>query len=270
MRGLLRPVSDTAAGASLLFSAWYAVCAASVALPDPGAVTPFLPVYVDVRLAWAALLAIAFAPALQYASPLALLLAVAPPWALALASVAAVTVHGWRAAWGSAAALACLEALALAELVAALLGLRPSGLFAHVERSLRLAASAAALPLLVALLLLAPFKYLERLLKGEEKDGGSGPEPRYLLSAALLAVAVSQAPYLPSLNPSGRLVGVDPARFYPAWLRELRASFTLLHPAVRARPLFVLPLYGLSLALGDYWALRLVQALVFAAFAAGI
>jgi hypothetical protein len=34
--------------------------------------------------------------------------------------------------------------------------------------------------------------------------------------------------------------------------------------------LFVLPLYGLSLALGDYWALRLVQALVFAAFAAGI
>lgn len=219
LRKLLQPVSEVAAGASLMLPAWYTVCAARLALPDPGAITPFLPVYVDVRVAWAALLAIALAPALRYASPLALLLGVAPSWVLALASFIAVAVHKRRTAWGLAAALACLEALALAELVAALLGLRPFGLFAHVERSLKLSASIAALPLLVALLLLAPFKYLERLLKGEAKGGGSGPEPRYLLSAALLAVAVSQAPYLPSLNPSGGLVGVDPARFYPAWLR---------------------------------------------------
>jgi hypothetical protein len=270
LRKLLKPVSEVAAGASLLLSAWYAVCAARVALPDPGAVTPFLPVYADVGVAWAALLAIALAPALRYASPLALLLAVAPPWVLALASFAAVAVHKRRTAWGLAAALACLEALALAELVAALLGLRPFGLFAHVERSLRLSASVAALPLLVAMLLLAPFKYLERLLKGEEGGGGSGPELRYLLPAVVLAVAVSQVPYLPSLNPSGRLVGVDPAHFYPAWLGELKSNFTLSHPALRARPLFVLPLYGLSLILGDYWALRLVQALAFALFAAGV
>jgi len=269
LRRLLQPVSEASAGAALLLSAWYAVCAVGAALPDPGAATPYLPVYADVGPAWAALLAVALAPALQYASPLALLLALAPPWVLALASVAAAAAHGRRTLWGLAAATACLEALALAELLAALLGLRPLGLFAHIERSLRLAASLAALPLLVALLLLAPFKYLERLLRGE-RGGGSGPEPRYLLPAALLAVAASQVPYLPSLNPSGRLVGVDPSTFYPAWLRELRANFTLLHPAVRARPLFVLPLYGLSLALGDYWALRLVQALSFAAFAAGI
>jgi len=276
LRGLLWPTSEVAAGASLLLSTWYIVCALRIALPGPGAVTPYLPVYASgelasiVGLAWAVFLALALAPVLRYASPLVLLLAVAPPWALALASLAAAAAHGRRAARGLAAALACLEALALAELVAALLGLRPFGLFAHVERSLRLAASAAALPLLVALLLLSPFKYLERLLGGEGGGGGSGPELRRLLPAVLLAVAVSQVPYLPSLNPSGRLVGVDPNSFYPTWLRELRANFTLLHPALRARPLFVLPLYGLSLALGDYWALRLVQALSFAAFAAGI
>jgi len=263
-------VSEAAAGASLLLSAWYAVCAARVALPDPGAVTPYLPVYVDVGVAWAALLATALAPALRYASPLALLMAVAPPWLLLVASFAVVAVHKRRIAWGLAAAIACLEALALAELVAVLLGLRPFGLFAHVERSLRLSASVSALPLLVAMLLLAPFKYLERLLKGEGEGGVSGPELRYLLPAVTLAVAVSQIPYLPGLNPSGRPVGVDPAHFYPMWLRELESNFTLSHPALRARPLFVLPLYGLSLILGDYWALRIVQALAFAAFAAGI
>jgi hypothetical protein len=272
----LRSASEAAAGASLLLSAWYAVSALRVALPEPGALTPFLPVYASgwlasvVGLAWASFVALALAPALRYASLLALPLAAAPPWALAIASAAAAAVHGRRIAWGLAAALACLEALALAELAAALLGFQPFGLFAHVERCLRLAASAAALPLLVALLLLAPLKYLQLLLRGEGEGGGSGPQLRYLLPAVALAAAVSQVPYLPSLNPSGRLVGVDPAHFYPAWLRELRANFTLSHPALRARPLFVLPLYGLSLALGDYWALRLVQALSFAAFAAGV
>ena len=175
LRGVPVLVSEAAAGASLLLSAWYAVCAARVALPDPGAVTPYLPVYVDVGVAWAALLATALAPALRYASPLALLMAVAPPWLLLVASFAVVAVHKRRIAWGLAAAIACLEALALAELVAVLLGLRPFGLFAHVERSLRLSASVSALPLLVAMLLLAPFKYLELLLKGEEGGGGSAP-----------------------------------------------------------------------------------------------
>ncbi|MCC6049333.1 MAG: hypothetical protein LM580_01425 [Thermofilum sp.] len=275
LSGPLMLASETAAGASLLLSAWYAICTARVALPDPGATAPYLPVYVGAEqalmagLVWAALLALALAPVLGYASPLALFLAAAPPWLLALASLATAVVHGRRIVWGLVSALACLEALALAEQVAALLGLRPYGLFAHVERGLRLAASVAALPLLVAMLLLGPFKYLERLLKGEEGGGGSGFELRYLLPAALLAVAVSQAPYLPSVNPSGRMVGVDPASYYPVWLRELRVNFALSHPALRTRPAFVLLLYGLSLALGDYWALRVAQALTFAAFATG-
>ena len=59
-------------------AAWHAVAILGVELPEPGAVQPFHPAYVDMRPVRALLLALASLPALRLASPLLLLLAPAP------------------------------------------------------------------------------------------------------------------------------------------------------------------------------------------------
>ena len=271
-------VSRVATGFSTILAAWYSLSALKIALPEPGSVQPFHLTYFHVEPAWAAILSLAYLPVLKYASLSLLLLAFAPPWVLAVASIMTLVVHRKDAVKGLLWALLLLEVFALVENTASLLGLRVFGLVAHIERSLRLAASTTALPLIAALALLGPLKYIDRLVKlGEgqagKSQGTSGGGPlvlRDLAPAVLLSLAIVSLPYLPTLNPSGKLVGVDPTTYYPEWIGELKANFTFKHPALRSRPIFVLMIYGLSQLVGVYWSMRIMQMLGFAAFTIAI
>ena len=267
LRGWAALASRVAAGASIIIAAWYVIAMLGVELPEPGAIQPFHPAYIDVRPAWAMLLALAYLPALKYAAPLPLLMAAAPHWTLATASLATVILYRKSLVDGLLWALLGLEALTLCEQVAILLGLRPYGPFIQIEKTLRLAASTATLPLLTALILLGPLKYIEQLAKRQSRlAGGWKGRPRHLLPAIALSLAVACMPYLPTINPTAKLIGVDPAHYYPQWLQELRENFTFSHPALRSRPLFVLLIYGLSELLGVYWTMRIIQLLCFISF----
>jgi hypothetical protein len=271
-------ISQVTAGFSLLLSIWYSLSALKIALPEPGSVQPFHLTYFHVEPAWAAILSLAYLPVLKYASLSLLLLAFAPPWVLAVASIMTLVVHRKDAVKGLLWALLLLEAFALVENTASLLGLRVFGLVAHIERSLRLAASTTALPLIAALALLGPLKYIERLVKLREEQvgksqGTSGGRPlvlRDLAPAILLSLAIVSLPYLPTLNPSGKLVGVDPTTYYSEWIGELKTNFTFKHPALRSRPIFVLMIYGLSQLVGVHWSMRIMQMLGFAVFTIAI
>ena len=267
LRGWATLASRVAAGASIIIAAWYAIAMLGVELPEPGAIQPFHPAYVDVRPAWAMLLALAYLPALKYAAPLLLLLAAAPSWTLATASLATLILYRRRLVGGLLWALIGLEALALCEQAAVLLGLRPYGLFIQVEKTLRLAASTATLPLLIALMILGPLKYAQQLAGGGGRPaGGWRGRPLHLLPAVLLSLAVACMPYLPTINPEAKLVGGDPTRYYPWWIQKLEEDFTFTHSALRSRPLFVLLIYGLSRLVGVYWAMRAIQLLCFASY----
>jgi hypothetical protein len=87
-----------------------------------------------------------------------------------------------------------------------------------------------------------------------------------LILALLLSLTVISLPYLPTLNSSSKLVGIDPNVYYSEWISELKVSFTFNHPILRSRPLFIFLIYGLSQLVGVYWSMRIVQLLGFAAF----
>jgi hypothetical protein len=119
-------ISQVTAGFSLLLSIWYSLSALKIALPEPGSVQPFHLTYFHVEPAWAAILSLAYLPVLKYASLSLLLLAFAPPWVLAVASIMTLVVHRKDAVKGLLWALLLLEAFALVENTASLLGLRVS------------------------------------------------------------------------------------------------------------------------------------------------
>ena len=90
-------------------------------------------------------------------------------------------------------------------------------------------------------------------------EGDGGVARRYGgLAGALLAFVFGALLFAPWLNPSGRIVGVDPSHFYGLWFAEARRDIVGTLWRRFDRPLFIVLLWLLGGVLGVEYGLRVL------------